>query len=227
MQETAVPLVSVLMTAYNRENYIGDAIESALASTYKNLELLIVDDGSKDNTVSIAMNYAAKDPMVKVYVNEKNLGDYLNRNKAASYASGKYLKYLDSDDIMYPHCLEVMVSAMEKFPEAGLGLSAVSDPYKPYPVMLTPKEAYLEYFNGSSHFDRAPGSSIIKKEAFEKVGGFSGERMIGDYDLWLRLAREFPLVKLVPDLYWSRMHEGQEFQSSYAQEQYAALRKMV
>ena len=94
--EDRVPLVSVLMTAYNREKYIAEAIESVLASTYSNLELIIVDDCSKDNTLQIATNYQAKDDRIKVYKNEKNLGDYPNRNKAASYAKGKYLKYVDS-----------------------------------------------------------------------------------------------------------------------------------
>src|ERR1041384_7268362 len=92
------PLVSVLMTAYNREDYIAEAIESVLASTYTNFELIIVDDCSSDNTVAIAKEYKAKDKRIKVYVNEKNLGDYPNRNKAASYANGDFLMYVDSDD---------------------------------------------------------------------------------------------------------------------------------
>ncbi|OQP66897.1 hypothetical protein A3860_00570 [Niastella vici] len=215
------------MTAYNREKYIEEAIESVLASTLKDFELIIVDDSSADKTVEIANSYAKKDKRVKIFINEHNLGDYPNRNKAASYAQSKYIKYLDSDDIMYPHCLEVMVHCMEKFPAAGFGLSAKTDPSKPYPVFLTSREAYIENFYGYGHFDRAPGSSIIKKEAFDKVGGFSGERMIGDTDLWYRLAMNYPMVKFVPDLYWSRLHEGQESQSSYAQQQYEQLRKMV
>jgi glycosyltransferase involved in cell wall biosynthesis len=221
------PIVSVLMTAYNREKYIAQAIESVLASTLKDFEFIIVDDSSKDNTVSIARKYEATDTRIRVYVNEQNLGDYPNRNKAASYATGKYIKYLDSDDIMYPHCLQVMVMAMEKFPDAGYGLSAKGDPSKPYPALLSSREAYLEHFNGYGHFDRAPGSSIIKKEIFDKAGGFSGERMIGDNELWYRLALSFPMVKFVPDLYWSRVHEGQESQSSYARKQYEQLRMMV
>ncbi|MBN2662839.1 MAG: glycosyltransferase family 2 protein, partial [Bacteroidales bacterium] len=96
------PFVSVLMTAYNREKYIAEAIESVIASTYQNWELIIVDDGSKDKTVEIAKQYEAKDPRIKVYINEKNLGDYPNRNKAASYAKGKYLKFVDADDLIYP-----------------------------------------------------------------------------------------------------------------------------
>ena len=92
------PLVSLLMTSYNREKYIGFAIESVLASTYTNWELIIVDDGSIDKTVEIAQQYEKKDGRIRFYRNEKNLGDYPNRNKAASYAGGKYIKYVDADD---------------------------------------------------------------------------------------------------------------------------------
>ena len=83
--------MSVLMTAYNREKYIGEAIESVLASSYTNFELLIVDDGSKDNTITIAQSFEQKDSRIKVYINKKNLGDYPNRNYAASLATGKYI----------------------------------------------------------------------------------------------------------------------------------------
>ena len=96
------PLVSILMTAYNRERYIAEAIESVLAITYRNWELIIVDDCSKDCTTEIAMRYAKKDDRIKVYINEKNLGDYPNRNKAISYASGEYIMFCDSDDKLLP-----------------------------------------------------------------------------------------------------------------------------
>jgi glycosyltransferase involved in cell wall biosynthesis len=220
------PIVSVLMTAYNREKYIEEAIESVLSSTLRDFELLIVDDCSKDNTVSIARKYSLRDDRIKVFVNEKNLGDYPNRNKAASYASGKYIKYLDSDDIIYPHCLSVMVNAMEQFPDAGFGLSAIGDDENPYPKSINMKTAYLEHFGIYGHFDRAPGSSIISKKKFDQVGGFSGKRMIGDNELWFKLARYFPLVKLPRDLVWDRKHNLQESQSEYANA-YVQLRKAV
>lgn len=203
-------LISVLMTAYNREKYLEEAIESVLASTYTNFELIIVDDGSTDNTVKIARSYEAKDDRVKVYVNEKKLGDYPNRNKAASYAKGEYIKYLDSDDIIYPHGLEVMVRSMEQFPEGGLGLCSVSDPIRPYPVCLSPHDAYWEHFNGYGFFNRAPGAAIIKRIAFENIGGFSGKRFIGDTELWFKLASRFPIVKFPRDLVWDRTHTEAE-----------------
>ena len=219
-------MVSVLMTSYNREKYIAEAIESVLASTFKDFELIIVDDCSKDNTVVIAKKYESLDSRIKVHVNEKNLGDYPNRNKAASYATGKYIKYLDSDDIMYPHCLQVMVNAIEQFPSAGYGLSCKGDNQFPYPKILLPKEAYLENFNGLSHFDRAPGSSIINRRVFNELGGFSGERMIGDNELWLRISRTYPLVKFQVDLYWARTHQEQESSSNYAKS-YSILRQRI
>jgi glycosyltransferase involved in cell wall biosynthesis len=220
------PLVSVLMTSYNREKYIAEAIESVLASGYRNFELIISDDGSKDKTVEIARAYALKDSRVQVYINEKNIGDYPNRNKAAGYANGKYIKYLDADDIIYSYGLEVMVNYMEQFPEAGFGLASKVSDEKPFPILLSPKEIYIEHFNEYSHFDRAPGSSIIKLDAFKKIGGFSGKRMIGDYEFWLKIACYYSMVKYPFDLYWNRIHEGQESKSEYAKE-YPFLRKQV
>ena len=90
------------MTEFKRDNFIKEAIESVLNSTYQNFELIIVDDASTDQTVSIAKEFALRDQRIKVYVNDQNLGDYPNRNKAASYAIGKYIKYLDSDDRIKP-----------------------------------------------------------------------------------------------------------------------------
>lgn len=220
------PLVSVLMTAYNREKYIAEAIESVLASTYTNFELIIVDDGSSDATVAIARKFERADSRVHVYVNERNLGDYPNRNKAASYAKGKYIKYIDADDLIYYYGLDVMVRYMEMFPDAGFGLASIVSDSNPFPICIAPREIYLENFNNFGHFDRAPGSSIINRDAFNSVGGFSGARMIGDYEFWFALARKYKMVKFPFDLYWNRIHQGQESKSEYANN-YPALRAKV
>jgi Glycosyltransferases involved in cell wall biogenesis len=208
--EVKLPLVSVLMTSYNREKYIAEAIESVLASTYTNFELIIVDDGSKDRTVEIAQQYQNKDKRIKLFVNEKNLGDYPNRNKAASFAQGKYLKYVDSDDIIYPHCLQVMVWAMEKFENSGLGLVKLSTQENILPIILTPSMAYEEEYFGKGLLGNAPGSAIILKEAFDKLGGFSGLRYIGDYEFWLKISSVYPTVLIPGYLGWDRAHPEQE-----------------
>ena len=200
------------MTSYNREKYIAEAIESVLASTYTNFELIITDDGSTDETVKIARGYEVKDSRVKIYINEKNLGDYNNRNKAASYAKGKYLKYLDSDDIMYAHCIELMVNAMEQFPAAAYGFNfngVQNDNFK-FPKSYTPYEAYFENFFITSFFYAGPGGAIIKRDIFEEMRGFSGKRYIGDVELWMKMSAKYSSIVFWPGLIWWRKHEVQE-----------------
>jgi len=208
------PLVSVLMTAYNREKYIAEAIESVLASTYQNWELIIVDDRSKDRTVEIAKSYEAKDERIKVYINEKNLGDYPNRNHAASYAKGKYLKYVDADDLIYPYGLEQLVFYMEQFPDAAYGLCSLpQDDVQIYPFMLSPKQAYYRhYFTNKWIFHKAPLSSIIKKDFFDKVGGFTGKRMVGDFEMWNILSQKYNVVLMPAGIVWYREHNEGEMQ---------------
>jgi glycosyltransferase involved in cell wall biosynthesis len=204
------PLVSVLMTAYNREKYIGEAIASVRASTLEDWELIVVDDASRDRTVEVAREAAVGDPRIRILVNPENLTDYRNRNRAASLARGKYLKYVDSDDMIYPHGLEVMTKMMERFPCAGLGLSSEGEDDRIFPIELSPVEAYRIHFLRRELFGRAPGSAIIRREAFEAVGGFSGARYIGDSECWLKICKTYPLVLLPRDLVWDRTHGQQE-----------------
>jgi glycosyltransferase involved in cell wall biosynthesis len=207
----SIPLVSVLMTSFNREKFIGAAIESVLASTYKNFELIICDDASKDKTVEIAKLYADQDKRIRLYINEKNLGQFPNRNYAASLASGKYIKYVDSDDLIYPSGLEILVTMMEKYPEAGYGLCSLEqDRERVYPFMLTPKEAYERHFiKNIPLFHKAPLSSIIKKETFKSVNGFSNSFGEGDYDLWLNLSTLYNVVLMPEGVVWYREHDDQ------------------
>jgi glycosyltransferase involved in cell wall biosynthesis len=204
------PLVSVLMTVYNREIFIAESIESVLASSYEHFELLLVDDGSTDRSLEIARSYAS-DTRIQIHENPRNLGDYGNRNRAAELARGKYLKYVDSDDMIYPHGLAVMVSSMEAFPEAGLGLCRPAEGKHPFPRQLSPREAYREEFLGNGLFGNAPLSAIIRAEAFRAVKGFSGKRHIGDTELWMNLSARFPVVKMVLGLTWWREHGEQEY----------------
>src|SRR5450631_1899475 len=209
--QNETPLVSVLMTSYNHDEYIAEAIESVLNSTYTNFELIIVDDISKDNSVEIARSYELKDKRIRVFVNEKNLGDYPNRNKAASYAKGKYLKYLDSDDIIYPWGLEAMVYCMEKFPSAAFGLVSKNLNIKSYlPLELNGEDAYKVYFFQCALFTIGPSGSIINREAFENIGGFSGLPYIGDTELWLKLAKTNTVVCMPLNLFWWREHSQQQ-----------------
>jgi glycosyltransferase involved in cell wall biosynthesis len=213
------PLVSVLMTAYNREKYIAEAIESVLAQTYANWELIIVDDGSEDKTVSISQSFQNKDNRINVYVNEKNLGDYLNRNVSASYAKGEFIKYLDADDLMYPWCLDAMVFCMQKFPEVAYGLIASSNLNLQiiYPKIYTPEDAYITYFFNQPILIIGPTGAIIRTKYFREVNGFSGIHYIGDTELWLKLSAKYSMIIMPPDLIWWRTHDNQQsvYESKY------------
>lgn len=207
------PLVSVLMTTYNREKYLAAAIESVMASTYQNWELLVVDDQSKDKSVEIAQEYSKKDPRVKSIINKTNLGDYPNRNMAASLAKGVYLKYVDADDMIYPRGLEILVDGMEKFPEASWGLASLpQDKFKMFPFLLSGEDAYKRHYFEQQLFHKAPLSAIIKKDFFDKVGGFTGRRYLGDFEMWHLLANNSPVVLMQQGVVWYREHEDQEMQ---------------
>jgi len=205
------PSVSILTTVYNRKKYIAACIESVLASTYQDWELIIVDDVSSDGSVSIARAYEQKDARIKVYVNDKNLGDYPNRNQAASYAKGKYLKYLDADDLIYPHGLRLMVETMEQFPECALGISQeVAEDFKPFPFVMQPKETFTREFLQRGVLGLGPTGTIIRRDAFEALGGFTGARYIGDTELWYKIALKYPIVKMVDGLIFWRQHDDQQ-----------------
>ncbi|HRN90950.1 MAG TPA: glycosyltransferase family 2 protein [Ferruginibacter sp.] len=211
------PLVSILMTSFNREKYIGEAIESVLSTTYENFEFIIVDDCSTDRTVEIIKSYQQSNPVIQLYINEVNLGDYPNRNRAASYAKGKYLKYVDSDDMIFPYCIEAMVYFMEQCPTAAVGLMGVrlkSEGTRKFPIVLNSDEAFERHYFKSGIFNRAPLSSIIRKEAMEAIGGFTEERVISDFITWHKFANSFPIAIIPFGLVWYRSHGDQEMTQS-------------
>ena len=208
----STPQVSVLMTAYNRESFIASAIESVLAQTLGDFELVVVDDCSQDGTLDVARAYERLDSRIRVVVNENNLGDYPNRNRAAALARGPLLKYHDSDDLMYPHCLSVMVSMLLSEPGAGFGLSCVGWPGGPCPMLLTPHMAYQREFLGQGLFMCGPSGALFRTVTFRALGGFPDRGVHSDSLFWLAACAVVPVVLLPADLFWYRVHSGQEVQ---------------
>lgn len=218
------PLVSVLMTAYNRQSFIAEAIESVLASTYTNFELIIVDDCSTDNTVNIANEYAIKDSRVKVYVNEKNVGQFNNRNRAATLAKGKYIKYLDSDDTILEFGVAYCVENMEKFPEAGMGLYA-EPTYTNEEAYCMPSEKIIrEHFFTKQKLSVGPTGTIINRKMFEKFGFFDGQYGVpSDMFFNIKFAASSPIVLLPKMFVFYRRHDGQEINNQMDYLQYGYL----
>jgi len=172
-----------------------------LASSHTNFELIVVDDRSKDNTFEIARNYEFKDPRIKVYKNDKNIGDYPNRNMAASYAQGKYIKYVDCDDKISSNCLEIMVNAMEKHPTAALGLcKSIGDSID----LLTPIESYTNNVGILNYY--GPTGSIMVREKYYEIGKFKELVTISDWDMWYRMAAKWDIVAFPNNLVLWRDH---------------------
>jgi glycosyltransferase involved in cell wall biosynthesis len=214
------------MTAYNRESFIADAIESVLAQTFTDFELIIVDDCSRDRTVEIAQSYASRDRRIRIIVNEKNLGDYPNRNRAATLATGEFIKYHDSDDVMYPHCLALMTEQLAAFPEATVALSGEWQG-GPLPMLLTPRMCYEREFLGYGLFHHGPPSAMFRRGRFSELGYFETVGPHSDLALWLRLCKTENIVLIPGGLFWYRVHAGQHLASSQAERDRAEINGRV
>jgi glycosyltransferase involved in cell wall biosynthesis len=222
------PSVSVLVTTYNREAFLASAVESVLGQTFGDFELVIVDDCSTDATVDVARAYERLDSRVRVVVNERNLGQFSNRNRAAELARAPLLKYHDSDDLMYPHCLAVMVPMLRSEPRAGFGLSCGSRwSGGPCPMLLTPRMAYQREFFGEGLFFCGPAGALFRADVFRGLGGFSDEGVASDHLFWMRACKTTNVLLVPADLFWYRLHPAQEFQSAKGQREYARVAGLV
>ena len=106
-------IVSIITPSYNSEKYLKDCIVSVLNQTFKTWEMLIVDDASIDNSRTVIESYLKKDKRIKAFFLKKNIGPAMARNYAISKASGRYIAFLDSDDIWLPHKLKVQLDFMK------------------------------------------------------------------------------------------------------------------
>ena len=219
---TSTPLVSVLVTAYNREGYIAEALESVLAQTMSDFEVIVSDDHSTDGTVRIVEALARRDSRVRLSVNPDNLGDYGNRRQAASLARGRYLKFHDSDDVMYPHCLATMVEGLEAEPRAAFALSGSRNwPGGPCPMLLTPRLAYEREYLGSGLFHLGPAAAMFRADAFRALGGFPLAGVPSDFVFWVTACTKVNVLLVPADLFYYRIHPGQEMVAPHSEQQYA------
>ncbi len=116
---TQFPLVSILIPMYNREDLIKETLESALQQTYRNIEIIVVDNCSTDNSFSVVQQYQKKDTRIKLFKNEANLGPVRNWKRCIEYANGDYIKILWSDDKIAPSFIENTLPILEKYPQIG------------------------------------------------------------------------------------------------------------
>ena len=116
------PLFSILVANYNNGCYLMEAIESVYAQTYKDWEIIIVDDGSTDNSRELYQTLA-EDPRIHVFYNEKNMGCAFTKHQLMLHANGEYCGYLDPDDVILPNAIKVTMAALTASPETVLSFS--------------------------------------------------------------------------------------------------------
>ncbi|NMA84098.1 MAG: glycosyltransferase [Epulopiscium sp.] len=182
-------LVSVVMPAYNCENYITNAIESVLKQTYSNFELIVIDDGSKDNTLKIINDYGKKDYRVKVFRNKKNSGVSATRNRGISLAEGEWIAFLDSDDIWIEDKLEKQMNCVyaQNAEFVFTGVSYIDETGKSYSgIFEVPNEVSYKKLLRQNVITCS--SVLVNKRYFENIR-MEKDDMHEDYAVWLRILR--------------------------------------
>jgi cellulose synthase/poly-beta-1,6-N-acetylglucosamine synthase-like glycosyltransferase len=212
VRHSAFPAVSVVMSVYNEERFLREAIDSVLAQSFRNLELVVVDDGSTDSTAQILAEYASSDPRLVIH-RQENHGPSVARNSGCELARGPLIAHIDADDVAMPDRLERQHRFLSKHESVALvggavrfmdeGGHAFADVQ--YPLSDAEIRTAFETTTPFAH-----SAVMLRRAAFERVGGY---RPIfdpaEDTDLWLRMAEHYELANLSELVVAYRMHKAQ------------------
>ena len=187
----AEPLVSVVIPSYNRSQYIAETIESVLTQTYRNIEVIVIDDGSTDNTSEVVDRYL---PRIK-YVRQNNSERGASRNHGLRLANGDFISFLDSDDLWLPEKLAKDIEIFDKSPKAGIVYSDV--------VLIDASGKLIKLVKRHGYSGRVTeqllvdnfvsiGAHLIRTTVVRDIGGFREERKLSgseDWEMWVRLSK--------------------------------------
>ena len=185
-----MPEVSVVIAAHNAERHLGEAISSVLAQTRRDLEVVVVDDGSTDRTRAIAEGFG--EPVRCLSREQGGIG--AGRNFGVRHAQGKYLAFLDADDLWVEDKLERQFEAFASHPEVNLMLGLVQEFISPE---LDPAAAARIRCSPEPRPGYLPGALLVARETFERVGEFKEDLRVGEFVDWMARARELGLRDLV------------------------------
>jgi len=205
-----MPRVSVVVTTYNRAYILGEAINSVLSQRYKDLELMVIDDGSTDETKEVVSSYIPR----LTYIHQAHKGVSAARNRGIDHAQGDYFAFLDSDDLWLPNKLCLQMKFMENHPDALICYT--EEIWIRRGVRVNPMKKHKKY--SGMIFEHclplcmvSPSSVLITRSLLEEVGGFDeGLEVCEDYDLWLRISARYPIYLIDTPLIIKRGgHEDQ------------------
>jgi glycosyltransferase involved in cell wall biosynthesis len=188
-------LISIIIPCYNQGRFLGEALESLLSQSYPHVEIIVVDDGSTDNTREVAERY----PSVR-YVFQHNQGIARTRNKGLQQSTGNYLVFLDSDDYLCAGALDTNLAYLQEHADCAFVagnyqyVNTDSSEVTPKPYHGITQDFYLELLK--RNYIGMPGIVMYRREIVESIGGFStSPHCYGceDYELYLRITRRFPI----------------------------------
>ncbi len=220
-----MPKVSVIIPTYNRAGYIVKTLESVFAQTYTDYEVIVVDDGSTDDTEEVLKPYYDR----IIYIRKENGGQGSARNVGIKLAKGEYVAFLDSDDLWLPEKLEIQVKFMDDNPEVGLVFSDFVVFYEDDTgCLIEMRKVHLQgkelTFQSLFHRNFIPTLTVlVRKSCIDDVGLFdeSRELIVGeDYEMWLRIAMRYRLAHVPEVLAKYRHHDnnivGTDLEKNYA-----------
>ncbi len=193
------PKISVCIPVYNGAEFLNIAIDSVLNQTEKDFEIIIVDNQSTDNTVALIKAYS--DSRIKLFMNDSNIGMIPNWNKALSYASGEYIKILPADDMLYPECLALQSTILDKDTERRISLVCaarhiINDAGK---ILFTRKfsnrkqeltnyQAFNKVISSGGNIVGEGGAVMFRREILQKTGPFNSTIFyLLDLDQWFKI----------------------------------------
>ncbi len=209
----STPKISIVIPVYNGSNYLSQAIDSALAQTYSNIEIVVVNDGSNDGgeTERIALSYGDK---IR-YFSKENGGVASALNRAIAEMTGDYFSWLSHDDLYTKDKVEKEIVALSKIGHDNAVIYSNYSVFTSNPENSTPRRSKgvpPEHFRYWLTVDNSLNGCtlLIPRSAFEKMGGFNESlRTTQDYDLWFRMAKEYSFVHIPEALVKSRSHPDQ------------------
>ena len=217
------PKVSLLMCVYNGETHLREAVESILNQSFKDFELVIVDDGSTDSSWQILSEYSAKDSRIVLIQNEVNLGLEKSLNKGLAATKGEYFARQDADDVSRSNRLQLQVDFLDNHPEVGALGTAVELIDEQgntigKNILPTDRESLqsLLLFNNFMHHS----TLMVRSSLMQKLGGYDETmRYVEDYDLWWRLSCLSGLATLPNILLKRRVDNGPRISKLYREKQ--------
>jgi glycosyltransferase involved in cell wall biosynthesis len=209
------PRVSVVMTVYNAERYLREAVESILNQTFGDFEFIVVNDGSTDGSRRILEEYARRDGRIRL-VSRPNTGIVAAANEGIAAARGEYLARMDADDVSLPRRFEKQVAYLDAHPECVIVGSRVlsTDPHgipvAPSEHALTHEEIDAQLMTATGGWALLQPATMMRLDAVRAVGGYRGKYNISeDHDLFLRLAERGKVANLPEVLFhYRRRYDG-------------------